>query len=110
MVPGKLIVPCLFMILCLPGVAGAEDPASRGSRIVDEWCRTCHLRVTDSPDPDMAPPYEDIVRRPGRDRAYFIRFLQEDHFPMTIYRLFEHEKADVVAYLLGLQGKITDGQ
>jgi hypothetical protein len=53
----------------------------------------------------MAPPYEEIVRWPGRDNAYFVGFLQEDHFPMTIYRLFEHEKADVVAYLMELQRK-----
>lgn len=84
-------------------MARADDSVSRGVRIVDEWCRMCHQRTTDKPDPDMAPPYEQIVRRPGRDEAYFVHFLQEDHFPMTIYRLFDHEKADVVAYLMALQ-------
>ena len=63
--------------------ARADDPAARGSQIVDEWCRTCHLRATDKPDPDMAPPYEEIVLRPGRNEEYFVRFLQGDHFPMT---------------------------
>lgn len=86
-----------------PGIAHANDSASRGAAIVDEWCRVCHQRSTDRPDPDMAPPYEEIVRRDGRDEAYFIRFMQEDHFPMTIFRLFDHEKADVVAYLMALQ-------
>ncbi len=41
--------------------------------------------------------------REGRDEAYFLRFMQEDHFPMTTFRLFDHEKADVVAYLMALQ-------
>jgi len=50
-----------------------------------------------------APAFEKIVRREGRDEAYFARFMQEDHFPMTTFRLFDHEKADVVAYLLALQ-------
>lgn len=85
------------------GSAEAEDAAARGAKVVDEWCRLCHLRTTDPPNPDMAPPYEEIVNRPGRDKAYFVRFLDEDHFPMTTFRLFDDEKRDVVAYLLSLQ-------
>ena len=86
-------------------IAHAEDPAARGEAIVDEWCRMCHQRATDTPNPDMAPPYEEIVLRHGRDEAYFVRFMQEDHFPMTTFRLFDHEKADVVAYLMALKSK-----
>ncbi len=81
----------------------ADEAAARGETVVDQWCRLCHLRATDPPNPDMAPPYEEIVKRPGRDEAYFVEFLQEDHFPMTIYRLFDDEKRDVVAYLLSLK-------
>lgn len=62
-----------------------------------------HLRVTDASDPDMVPPFEEIVRREGRDEVYFSRFMEENDFPMTTFRLFNHEKADVVAYLLALQ-------
>lgn len=51
----------------------------------------------------MAPAYENIVLLPGRNRRYFERFMAEDHFPMTTFRLFDREKADVVAYLLELQ-------
>jgi len=51
----------------------------------------------------MAPPFEEIVKRPGHDEAFFIRFLHEDHFPMTTYRLFEDEKRDVVAWLMSLK-------
>lgn len=100
---GRMILACIVVTLGVPVIAHADDAAIRGARIVDEWCRMCHLRVTDKPNSDMAPPYEEIVRRPGRDEAYFVRFLKEDHFPMTIYRLFDHEKADVVAYLMALQ-------
>lgn len=83
----------------------ADEAAARGEKVVDQWCRLCHLRASDPPNPDMAPPYEEIVQRPGRDEAYFVRFLEEDHFPMTIYRLFAHEKRDVVAYLLSLKSQ-----
>ncbi len=81
----------------------AGEAARRGYHVVEQWCRTCHLRTTDAADADMAPPFEAIVLRPGRDRWYFQKFLLEDHFPMTTYRLFDSEKADVVAYLLALQ-------
>ena len=53
----------------------------------------------------MAPPYEDIVQRPGRDRAFFEAFLKSDHFPMTTFRLFDDEKADVVEWLMSLKAK-----
>jgi Cytochrome c553 len=86
--------------------AFADTPsAARGAAVVDEWCRDCHLRPGDRPDPDMAPPYEEIVTWPGRDRAWFEKFLRDDHFPMTTYRLFDHEKADVVEWLLSLERK-----
>ena len=91
--------------LSLTSPAPADEAAARGEKVVDQWCRLCHLRATDPPNPDMAPPYEEIVRRPGRDEAYFVQFLEEDHFPMTIYRLFDDEKRDVVAYLLSLKSE-----
>ena len=81
----------------------ADDSVSRGEAVVDQWCRQCHLRANDAPDPVMAPRFEDIVRREGRDEAYFTRFLNEDHFPMTTFRLFDREKTDVVAWLMALQ-------
>jgi mono/diheme cytochrome c family protein len=99
----KLMMTSMIAMLCVAGAAHADDAAARGEQVVEQWCRTCHLRATDAADPDMGPPYEEIVRRPGRDEAYFVRFMQEDHFPMTIFRLFDHEKADVVAYLMALQ-------
>jgi len=91
-------------MLAIAGTAQADDAAAaRGSKAIEQWCRMCHLRADDKPDPQMAPRYEDIVRRPGRDAAYFTKFLAEDHFPMTIYRLFDDEKRDVVAYLMSLK-------
>ena len=95
----------LAMVLVPIPFMSAGDAARRGHDVVEQWCRTCHLRPTDAADPDMAPPFEDIVRRPRRDRAYFRNFLAGDHFPMTIFRLYETEKSDVVAYLMELREK-----
>lgn len=99
----KIIMLGIAGLVGYAAIAHAEDAASRGAVIVDEWCRMCHLQAADTPDPDMAPAFEEIVRREGRDEPYFARFMQEDHFPMTTFRLFDHEKADVVAYLMALQ-------
>ena len=84
-----------------PALAGGN--AERGKAVIEQWCRTCHQRASERPAPDMAPPYEEIVLRPDHTRAYFAQFLKEDHFPMTTFRLFDNEKADVVAYLMALQ-------
>ena len=94
----------VFVLVPLPFMS-AGDAARRGHAMVEQWCRTCHLRDSDAANPDMAPPFEDVVKRPRRDRAYFRHFLAGDHFPMTIFRLYESEKFDVVAYLMDLQEK-----
>lgn len=91
-------------ILAVSGPASCGDTpsATRGAAVVDQWCRLCHQRQGETADPDMAPPFEALARRPGRDRAFYIRFMSEDHFPMTTFRLFEEEKQAVIAYLLTL--------
>ncbi|MFZ2101953.1 MAG: cytochrome c [Oricola sp.] len=100
----KLRIAVLAVIGLQSSFAHADNAAvERGAAVIEQWCRMCHLRATDKPDPVMAPPYEEIVLREGRDRAYFERFLKEEHFPMTTFRLFDNEKADVVAYLMALQ-------
>jgi len=98
---------CAAATLFLPSAALADEASVRGEAVVEQWCRLCHLRANDPPDPVMAPRFENIVRREGRDEAYFTRFLKEDHFPMTTFRLFDDEKADVVAWLMALQEQQT---
>jgi len=89
-----------------PTFALADTAAvKRGQNVVDEWCRDCHVREGQKLTADMAPPYSAIVAIEGRDRAWFEAFLEADHFPMTTFRLFDHEKADVVEWLLDLQKK-----
>ena len=99
----------LLVLVPLPFMS-AGDAARRGHDVVEKWCRTCHLRAGDAADPEMAPPFENIVNRPRRDRAYLKHFLAGDHFPMTIFRLYESEKADVLAYLMDLQEKEQGGE
>ena len=103
----KAIQAMTLAALCLPLVSAPAraDAAAikRGQAVVDDWCRDCHVREGDKLTADMAPPYSMIVSIEGRDRAWFEAFLEADHFPMTTFRLFDHEKADVVEWLLDLQ-------
>ena len=96
------VLACLTTAFAGPP-ALAQSAESRGSAVVDTWCRMCHVRTAADKSPDLAPPFPQIVARPGRNKAYLRAFLNEDHFPMTTFRLFDHEKDDVVAYLLSLK-------
>ena len=102
-----LIYACLIALSGFATGAGdalADSAAvARGEAVVDEWCRGCHVREGEELTADMAPPYSAIVAIEGRDRAWFEDFLKVDHFPMTTFRLFDDEKADVVEWLMDMQ-------
>lgn len=105
----RQLANCLAATILFAPPALADDAVARGEAVVDRWCRECHLRADDPPDPVMAPSYEEIVMREGRDRAYLRQFLYDDHFPMTTFRLFDHEKEDVVEWLMDLQRRQKAG-
>ena len=105
----RVAVPALAMLAPLAAPALADQAAvRRGAAIVEEWCRDCHVHEGQKLTADMAPPYSMIVSIEGRDRAWFETFLREDHFPMTTFRLFDHEKADVVEWLMDLQKRVKE--
>ena len=98
-----LLLAALLMPLAAHPALADRAAVKRGQAVVDEWCRDCHVREGAKLTADMAPPYSLIVSIEGRDRAWFEALLEADHFPMTTFRLFDHEKADVVEWLLDLQ-------
>ena len=79
------------------------DPITRGKAIVAQWCSTCHTLTGMETDKTRGPTYEQIAQRPGRDAAYIRAFLDEDHFPMSTYRLLDAEKDDVTAMINSLK-------
>ena len=105
----KATVPALIALLAC-ACAAAPQPqssdtanAARGVTVVTQWCADCHAIKGVETSPDRAPTFEQVAGRPGRDRAYLAAFLNEDHFPMSTYRLLDDEKADVVAMIVGLK-------
>jgi mono/diheme cytochrome c family protein len=98
---------CLLALAPLAAgcVAASERDANavaRGQATVEQWCAMCHSLAGRDSNPERAPTFEEIANRPGRDRDYLRRFLDEDHFPMTTYRLFDHEKRDVAEFIASL--------
>lgn len=95
----------LAALLALAACAGSPQPSSgnveNGRRVTGKWCVSCHA-VAGARNPS-APSFAEIARRPKRDDAYLRQFLEDDHFPMTMHRLFENEKEDVLAYLRSLR-------
>lgn len=86
------------------GTVNAEpgDPVN-GRIVVEHWCSNCHALTGTETEPDRAPTFSEIMKERDRDARFLTGFLREDHFPMTTYRLFEHEKRDVVAFLVSLK-------
>lgn len=77
--------------------------AERGRAIAEQWCSVCHAETVAETGQDMEAPFEELVVRPGRDGPRLRALMDEDHFPMTTFRLFADEKDDVVAYLVSLR-------
>ncbi len=101
-----LAIAVLLLIVWLAlssSQVAAEEAVRRGRLVVKQWCAACHTISGRETDPDRAPTFEQIANRPGRTRTYFRSFLDQDHFPMTTYRLFDTEKQDVVALLMSLK-------
>lgn len=103
-----LIAPLALVACAAPkpasrAAAPAAGDAARGEAVAAQWCSDCHTVRGVENDKTRAPTFQQVAARPGRDRAYLASFLEEDHFPMTTYRLLDGEKADVIALILSLQ-------
>lgn len=98
-----LLAVALFVASCtsVPDRTGG-DP-KRGEAVATQWCGVCHSVRGVEADKTRAPTFEQVAQRPGRGVSYLSRFLEEDHFPMTTYRLLDAEKADVIALIVSLK-------
>ena len=97
-----LALACAAVWLATMAPAQAGDPES-GKRVVEKWCSQCHAQTGSETNPDRGPTYEEIAAREGWNERYLRAFLDRDHFPMTTYRLLDHEKDDVAAFIASLR-------
>ena len=99
---GRLWLLAAAIGLSAPASAQSGDPVN-GRLVAEHWCSNCHALSGTETDPDRAPTFSQIMNERDRDTRFLTRFLREDHFPMPTYRLFDHEKRDVVAFLTSLK-------
>ena len=100
---------------CTPGAHPAPpaaappsaESAAKGLTIAEKWCADCHRVKAEQgrvARRDMgAPEFAAIAARPEVNTDYLRRFMEVQHLPMTTFRLYSDEKADVVAYILSLK-------
>lgn len=102
LIQSRLLLMGAAWLLLSGGLAQAAD-AERGRVLAQQWCSICHAETAEQTGKDMEAPFEELVVRPGRDSNRLRALMDEDHFPMTTFRLFADEKDDVVAYLVSLK-------
>lgn len=113
---GLLVVLALGVAACTPESRPSPPPAAappsaesaaKGLTITEKWCADCHRVRAEQrrvARPDMgAPEFAAIAARPEVNTDYLRRFMEVQHLPMTTFRLYSDEKADVVAYILSLK-------
>lgn len=101
-----LRLTCAALTL-LPSAYATAGDADAGKAVAQQWCGACHVetvaQAATQTGEDRAPPFETIAMRPWIEAERLRAFLDEDHFPMTTFRLFADEKDDVTAYLMALR-------
>ena len=90
-----------------PDAPARASAAERGLAVAEKWCAECH-RVRPEQQAVKraeigAPDFASVAARPEVDAGYLRRFMEVQHLPMTTYQLDSDERADVVAYILGLK-------
>ncbi len=94
--------------------AAAGGQQEQGRRIAVMVCGPCHVVAPDQEFGPMlnepTPGFGEIANRPGTSAATLRRFLTDTHWddgsiPMRMPdpKLAEHQKAAVIAYILGLR-------
>jgi len=101
-----ILTVLLFTIaFCTGARAQEEGSAQAGLAYARAVCSECHaIRGDDflSPDP-KAPPFAKIAATPGMTGAALNVILQTSHSDMPDLIIPAKDRADVMAYILGLQ-------
>ncbi len=107
-----LALPVLLLALAAcettPDGAPYAANASMGMLIAQDNCAACHQTGLsgDSPNP-QAPPFHDIVNRPGLTQEGLAAWLKDGHdYPAEMgFSLQDHEVDSLVAYMIRQQSE-----
>lgn len=103
----RLALSCLLLFLAAcattPDGASYEPDASMGMIIARDDCAGCHELFLDreSPNP-RAPPFREIVNRPGMTPELLATWLKDGHnYPAEMgFHLEPHKVDSLVAYMI----------
>lgn len=89
------------LVLFSAGALGAE--ASKGQKIAEAWCVSCHTVPGGAAARDSAPPFELIARNRAFDRDRLLQILSDPHPPMPKIHLSRRQLDDIIAYIHSLR-------
>jgi len=93
--------------LALPALTSSAAfayDATRGARLAQHWCASCHIVSSgQSSGSDSAPPFSSIANRPDFAERKTARFLTHSHSRMPGVHLSRDEARDLSAYIATLK-------
>ena len=88
-----------------PSGFAQNKSVTEGHRLV-EPCARCHVIVSNGPSSwTDAPSFEAIASRPGIQRAWLAKFVQQDHMHMLSDTYTDAQANSIASYILSLRKK-----
>jgi mono/diheme cytochrome c family protein len=102
--PVSLIL--VLLSVSAPAVRAQEaGDRQRGLSLARQVCSECHaieVQQVKSPNP-RAPTFPELASTPGMTNAALTVALTTPHAGMPMFRLTAEQRADIIAYVLGLR-------
>lgn len=101
-------IGCLLALVCVTGVASAQENERRksvpnpdkGATLAQRWCASCHVvSKTQSRGADLTPTFETIARRGDFNAEQLAFFLLNPHPVMPNMALTRDEARDIAAFI-----------
>lgn len=99
------VIGCLLAVVASVAQAQTVGDPGAGLSLARQVCSECHDVVspaTRSPNP-KAPTFVDLATMPGMTATALTIALTTPHAGMPMFRLTEAQRADLIAYVLGLK-------
>jgi mono/diheme cytochrome c family protein len=107
MIPRQILIAAViaFPIAARPGTAQEAGSAGRGLVLARQVCAECHAVEKEQAQSPSAgvPAFQEIASIPGMTAMALSAALNTSHQTMPNLMLNPEERADIVAYILGLK-------
>jgi mono/diheme cytochrome c family protein len=103
--PARSLILLLAALSALPLRAQESGDPRHGQALARQVCSDCHatqIEQLKSPNP-RAPTFRELATMPGMTSAALTVALTTPHAGMPMFRLTSEQRADIIAYVLGLR-------